>query len=78
MKAPAIWGAKMLDIAEPHVLSLNPYVPGKPVKDNIKIIKWSKLASNENCLGVSPLAKRGALEGLELANIYPNAKRLMP
>lgn len=63
----------MLKLAESHILSIIPYIPGyvggstdAPVAD---------LASNENCLGPSPLAIEAAKKSLNFAHLYPNNKR---
>lgn len=63
----------MLKLAESHILSIVPYIPGyvgasadTPVAD---------LASNENCLGPSPLAMEAAKKSLNYSHLYPNNKR---
>ncbi len=65
----------MLRLAEQHVLSLEPYVAGRTIDDTLKIAKWAKLASNENCLGPAPKALEAAKTALATSNLYPNAKR---
>lgn len=67
----------MLHLAEPHVLSLQPYVPGRAIENDQKIKTWAKLGSNENCLGASSKALRAASHALTHAHLYPNAKRLV-
>lgn len=65
----------MLKLAESHVLSINPYIPGRPIDSSLGSFTWAKLASNENCLGPSPCAVEAALRGLHVAHLYPNARR---
>lgn len=67
----------MLKLAEQHVLSLEPYVPGRPIENDQKITSWAKLANNENCLGPSPHAMEAAAGSLATAHLYPNALRLV-
>ena len=58
-----------------HVLSLEPYAPGKPVEElerELGISGSIKLASNENPLGPSPLAIRAARQALSGAHRYPD------
>lgn len=65
------------DFAPRHVKSIAPYQPGKPISelarefglDEAGIIK---LASNENPLGVSPLAQRAIGKVLEDLSRYPD------
>lgn len=60
----------------PHILSIPPYVPGKPVAElarELGIAEAIKMASNENPLGPSPLAVK-ALEGhLLQSHVYPES-----
>lgn len=65
----------MLKLAEPHVLSINPYIPGQPLSEENKDLSWAILGSNENCLGASPLAEKVAAESLAVAHLYPNQTR---
>jgi histidinol-phosphate aminotransferase len=65
----------MFRLAESHLLSLQPYMPGRFVGNSKKIPLWAKLASNENCLGPSPAAIEAAKDSLSKINLYPNAKR---
>lgn len=67
----------MLNLAEPHVMSLKPYVPGRAIENDLSITSWAKLASNENCLGPSPAAIEAAHKALLKAHLYPDAKRLL-
>lgn len=69
----ASWG----DQALPHIQELRPYVPGKPVEETQRefgLDRVIKLASNENPLGMSPLAAKALdqLDPLEVAR-YPDA-----
>ena len=57
------------------VLGMEPYNPGKPieeVKRELGLIDVIKLASNENPLGPSPLAKQAIINSVEEANLYPD------
>jgi histidinol-phosphate aminotransferase len=65
------------DLAPAHVRAIAPYQPGKPISElarefGLAVDTIVKLASNENPLGVSPLAMR-AMQG-ELADLarYPD------
>jgi histidinol-phosphate aminotransferase len=64
-------------IVPKHVQNLQPYKPGKSIRDASKefgISKWIKLASNENPLGVSPEAKKAAVAAIEEGYIYPHPR----
>jgi histidinol-phosphate aminotransferase len=64
-------------IVPKHVQNLQPYKPGKSIRDAEKefgISKWIKLASNENPLGVSPEAKKAAQAALDEGYIYPHPR----
>ncbi len=67
----------MLRLADSHILSIKPYVPGRPVENDPTITVWAKLASNENCSGPSPMAINAIRETLNQSHLYPNAKRLL-
>lgn len=67
----------MLKLAEQHVLSLEPYVPGRPIENDKRIETWAKLASNENCLGPSKNALEAIASSMKSVHLYPNAKRLL-
>lgn len=57
-----------------HVAAINPYVPGKPVKEverELGLTDTIKMASNENPLGPSPKAVRAVKAILPELNIYP-------
>jgi histidinol-phosphate aminotransferase len=66
----------MIELAQPHVLSLEPYIPGRTIDHNPTVLRWAKMASNENCLGASPAAVAAVSLALDHAHMYPNAKRL--
>lgn len=64
------------DVIQPYVLSIPPYVPGKPIAEvqrELGIGKAIKLASNENALGPSPLALAAMRRYLREVNIYPES-----
>ncbi len=55
--------------------NMQPYVPGKPIEDvqrELGLEKITKLASNENPLGSSPLAKKAIQEALDGLYLYPD------
>jgi histidinol-phosphate aminotransferase len=60
-----------------HILSIRPYVPGKPMEElqretgSQQIIK---LASNENPLGPSPLALKAVADALTRIHRYPDSR----
>lgn len=63
------------DLAVAGVRELKPYVPGKPSRElqrELGITDVIKLASNENPLGVSPLAKAALLGGVDDLALYPD------
>lgn len=67
-------GQQLADQALDYVRAISPYVTGKPVDEVAREFGLSdiiKLASNENPLGSSPLA-RAALQSLVDLNIYPD------
>jgi len=50
----------LADLVNPHIRELSPYEPGKPLEElerELGITDSVKLASNENPLGPSPLAR---------------------
>lgn len=66
----------MRPLVEPHLTRLLPYVPGKPIEETEReygVHDISKLASNENCLGTSPLATAAAKAALDKTHLYPDA-----
>jgi len=59
-----------------YIRSLVPYVPGKPIEETqreFKIKKVIKMASNENSLGPSPLARRAITKVMKDLHRYPDA-----
>ena len=59
----------------PHVASLQPYVPGKPIEEverEYGVSDVAKLASNENALGPSPKALAAAREACARVHLYPD------
>lgn len=66
----------MRPLVEPHLTALLPYVPGKPIEETEReygVTNIAKLASNENCLGTSPLATEAVRAMLDKAHLYPDA-----
>ncbi|MFH2219407.1 MAG: histidinol-phosphate transaminase [Pseudomonadota bacterium] len=58
-----------------YILSIEPYVPGKPLEElerEYGISKSIKLASNENPLGPSPLAVKAIQNAVGKLNRYPD------
>jgi histidinol-phosphate aminotransferase len=65
------------DLAPPYVRAIAPYQPGKPIPELAREMGLNeadiiKLASNENPLGVSPLAQRAIREVLDGLARYPD------
>ena len=65
------------DYANPQLRDLVAYIPGKPIEDVARELGLApgqiiKLASNENPLGPSPLAKKAMIEALDRAHFYPD------
>lgn len=61
-------------LVPPHIMALEPYQPGlsiEEVKQRFGLQKVVKLASNENPLGVSPLALQRAQQALAGMSRYP-------
>lgn len=62
-------------LVNPHILDLQPYVPGKPIEEverELGISNSIKLASNENPLGPSPKALEAIRKVGEEINRYPD------
>lgn len=58
-----------------QLIGLSPYKPGKPleeVKKQFGLTKVTKLASNENPFGCSPVVKEAISESLDKLAIYPD------
>jgi len=67
----------MCDLAPAYIRSIAPYQPGKPISDlaremGLDVNSIVKLASNENPLGVSPLAQEAMQEALLDIARYPD------
>ncbi|HEV2007339.1 MAG TPA: aminotransferase class I/II-fold pyridoxal phosphate-dependent enzyme, partial [Burkholderiales bacterium] len=65
------------DLAPGYIRSIAPYQPGKPISELARELGLDpdgiiKLASNENPLGVSPLAMRAMQEALADVARYPD------
>jgi len=63
-------------IISSHILSIPPYVPGKPVAElqrEMGLSEATKMASNENPLGPSPFAIKAMERHLREAHIYPES-----
>lgn len=67
----------MLKLAESHIMSLQPYIPGRAIENDPSIKTWARLGSNENCLGPSKKALNAISETLHQVHLYPNAKRFL-
>ncbi len=55
--------------------NMSPYTPGRPIEDVQKELGLSeviKLASNENPLGCSPMAKKAITDNLDILSLYPD------
>jgi histidinol-phosphate aminotransferase len=66
----------VIDSALSQIKLLHPYTPGKPVEElerELGISNAIKLASNENPLGCSDLAKQAINTALENIELYPDA-----
>ncbi|MEW8014748.1 MAG: histidinol-phosphate transaminase [Candidatus Sedimenticola endophacoides] len=66
---------RFIDITAPGISELKPYVPGKPISElerELGIRDSVKLASNENPLGCSELARAAIVRELEEAARYPD------
>ncbi len=67
----------LCDLAPACIRAISPYQPGKPISELAREMGLAeegivKLASNENPLGMSPLAKTAALAALEDVSRYPD------
>lgn len=66
----------MLPLVSPHLSSLVPYVPGKPIAETEReygVTNLAKLASNENPLGPSPKAVEAGQKAMSELHLYPDA-----
>ncbi len=62
-------------LVNPHILTLEPYQPGKPMEElerELGVSSSVKLASNENPLGPSPKAMEALHKAIEEVNRYPD------
>lgn len=62
--------------ARKEIFDLKPYVPGKPVEEvqrELGIDNIIKLASNENPLGPSPMARQAVSRMVDQMHVYPDA-----
>lgn len=62
--------------ARPPIFKLAPYVPGKPIEEvqrELGLTDVIKMASNENPLGPSPMAKDAISQHLDDMHIYPDS-----
>lgn len=63
------------DFIPPHIASIRPYIPGKPIEEVERELGLEaiKLASNENPLGPSPKAVEAMMRALSESHRYPDA-----
>jgi histidinol-phosphate aminotransferase len=64
-----------IELATEGVKGLHPYQPGKPIEElerELGLTEIVKLASNENPLGISPLASAAIQQALKSAALYPD------
>ena len=64
-----------MSLVPPHIASISPYVPGKPLAElerELGLTSSIKLASNENPLGPSPKVARALRAQLGQINRYPD------
>ena len=64
-------------LAPEHIRAIQPYEPGKPISELVRDLGLNKdevikLASNENPLGTSPLAKEAMIQALSESARYPD------
>ena len=76
LRAGAV-AADACDLAPGYVRAIAPYQPGKPITElarelNLDPDSIIKLASNENPLGVSPLAMQAVQQALSTIALYPD------
>src|SRR3954468_12673635 len=75
--SPAQTTSDICELAPSHIRAIAPYVPGKPISELARELGIDpagiiKLASNENPLGVSPLAMRAIEAVLSDLSRYPD------
>lgn len=67
----------MSSLIRKNILNAIPYVAGKPIEETkreLKLKRVIKLASNENPLGVSPMAKKAVSRSFSMVNRYPDSQ----
>lgn len=67
----------LCELAPEYIRAIQPYQPGKPISELVRDLGLDKagvikLASNENPLGTSPLAKEAMIQALTEAARYPD------
>jgi histidinol-phosphate aminotransferase len=65
------------DLAPEYIRAISPYQPGKPISELAREMGMDeraiiKLASNENPLGTSPLAREAMRKALDEVSLYPD------
>jgi len=68
---------KLSELAPEYIRAIQPYRPGKPISELVRELGLNKddvikLASNENPLGTSPMAKEAMIQALNEASRYPD------
>lgn len=68
---------KLCELAPEYIRAIQPYRPGKPISELVRELGLNKdevikLASNENPLGTSPMAKEAMTRALSEASRYPD------
>jgi len=76
-RQPPAAAMDICDLAPPYVRAIAPYQPGKPISElarelGLEEASIIKLASNENPLGVSPLARRAIEAAVAGLGRYPD------
>jgi len=64
-------------LARKGILDIKPYIPGKPIQEakrELGLHDVTKLASNENPLGPSPLAVKAIKEAVDQIHLYPDGE----
>ena len=65
-----------MPLVPPYIESLRPYEAGRTIEDiqrEFGLTRVSKLASNENPIGASPLALQAITRSMDSLQLYPNA-----
>ncbi len=68
---------QLCELAPEYIRAIQPYHPGKPISELVRELsldkdKVIKLASNENPLGTSPMAKEAMIQALNEVSRYPD------